>query len=78
MRTPRSGLLAPHARTIDLLLQGQCGSCWAHSAVETLESAFAMAGHDLTSLSVQQVVSCDNGNGDMGCQGGMYVVVNVE
>jgi len=52
--------------------QGQCGSCWAHSAVETLESAFAMAGHDLTSLSVQQVVSCDNGNGDMGCQGGWY------
>ena len=37
-----------------------------------------MAGHDLTSLSVQQVVSCDNGNGDMGCQGGWYVVVEFE
>jgi C1A family cysteine protease len=52
--------------------QGRCGSCWAHSAVETLESAYAMAGHKLTSLSVQQVVSCDKGNGDMGCSGGMY------
>jgi cathepsin F/cysteine peptidase B len=31
-----------------------------------------VAGHDLTALSVQQVVSCDNGNGDMGCQGGWY------
>merc|ERR1719379_1440385 len=52
--------------------QGQCGSCWAHSAVETLESQYALAGHELTPLSVQQVVSCDKGNGDMGCAGGWY------
>jgi len=52
--------------------QGRCGSCWAHSAVETVESALAIAGHDLTPLSVQQVVSCDNGNGDLGCSGGWY------
>jgi C1A family cysteine protease len=52
--------------------QAQCGSCWAHSAVETLESQYAINGGDLTAFSVQQVVSCDNGNGDMGCEGGWY------
>lgn len=50
--------------------QGYCGSCWAHSAVETVESAYAMAGNSLTSLSVQQVVSCDTT--DSGCNGGWY------
>jgi len=29
-----------------------------------------MAGNDLTEFSPQQIVSCDVGNGDMGCQGG--------
>jgi len=50
--------------------QGYCGSCWAHSAVETLESAYAIAGGDLTALSVQQVTSCDTT--DSGCSGGWY------
>jgi cysteine peptidase B len=50
--------------------QGYCGSCWAHSAVETVESAYARAGGSLTALSVQQVVSCDTT--DAGCNGGWY------
>lgn len=50
--------------------QGYCGSCWAHSAVETIESQYAIAGGSLTSLSVQQVVSCDTV--DQGCNGGWY------
>ncbi|GMH79594.1 hypothetical protein TrLO_g6266 [Triparma laevis f. longispina] len=51
--------------------QAACGSCWAFSATETLESAWAKAGNDLVELSPQQIVSCDVGNGDYGCSGGM-------
>eukprot|EP00056_Hartaetosiga_gracilis_P001243 m.43551 g.43551 ORF g.43551 m.43551 type:complete len:437 (-) comp10559_c0_seq1:39-1349(-) len=40
--------------------QGQCGGCWAFSAVETVEAAWAIAGHNyLGPLSVQQIISCD-------------------
>jgi len=38
--------------------QGGCGSCWAFSTVETLESAVAIATGKLLTLSPQQVVSC--------------------
>jgi len=48
--------------------QGQCGSCWAFSATENVESQWALAGHTLTSLSMQQVVDCDTL--DYGCGGG--------
>jgi C1A family cysteine protease len=48
--------------------QGQCGSCWAFSATETIESYFALAGGSLTQLSMQQIVSCDTT--DKGCEGG--------
>ncbi|GMI55305.1 hypothetical protein ScalyP_jg4996 [Parmales sp. scaly parma] len=51
--------------------QAQCGSCWAFSATETIESAWAMAGNPITEFSPQQIVSCDVGNGDYGCSGGM-------
>jgi len=48
--------------------QGQCGSCWAFSATENIESQWALAGHPLASLSQQQIVSCDPY--DYGCGGG--------
>jgi len=48
--------------------QGQCGSCWAFSATETIESYFAMDGGSLTQLSMQQIVDCDTS--DSGCGGG--------
>jgi len=48
--------------------QGQCGSCWAFSATETLESAWILAGHQPVALAPQQVVSCDGYDG--GCNGG--------
>lgn len=39
--------------------QGQCGSCWAFSATETMESHYAIAtGEHAPILSPQQIVSC--------------------
>jgi len=52
--------------------QGQCGSCWAFSAVQTVESAYLMDHNNTDAstflLSEQQVVSCDTT--DAGCNGG--------
>lgn len=45
-----------------------CVCCRAHSTVEVLESALAIAGHPLIPLSPQQLVSCDKTN--RGCNGG--------
>jgi cathepsin F len=50
--------------------QGQCGSCWAFSATEAIESQWFLAGHTLPVLSEQQIVDCDQGRGDYGCEGG--------
>jgi len=48
--------------------QKQCGSCWAFSATETIESAWALAGNAIAELSPQQIVDCDKSDG--GCNGG--------
>jgi len=48
--------------------QGQCGSCWAFSATETIESYFFLAGNALRRLSMEQIVDCDTN--DDGCGGG--------
>lgn len=53
--------------------QGGCGSCWAFSATEVIESAAAIATGVLFDLSPQQLVSCvDNPHkcgGSGGCEG---------
>jgi C1A family cysteine protease len=51
--------------------QGQCGSCWAFSATEEIESMTYMAGNDLPTLAPQQIVSCDTAGNDQGCNGGL-------
>jgi C1A family cysteine protease len=48
--------------------QAQCGSCWAFSATETIESFWFLSGKPLTKLSMQQIVSCDHTS--LGCNGG--------
>jgi len=54
----------------DVKDQGQCGSCWAFSAVETIESVCCQAGFAKTILSEQQIVDCDTDGGVQGCNGG--------
>jgi len=54
--------------------QASCGSCWAFSAVQSLESHYAIAtGEAAPVLSPQQIVSCapnpDHCGGTGGCQG---------
>lgn len=48
--------------------QGQCGSCWAFSATEQIESDIFLSTGDLHVLAPQQIVSCDTV--DLGCNGG--------
>jgi len=48
--------------------QGQCGSCWAFSATEVLESAVALSGQAIPTLAPEQIVDCDTNDG--GCNGG--------
>jgi hypothetical protein len=48
--------------------QGQCGSCWAFSATETVESANLMATGNTAILGPQEIVDCDSN--DAGCNGG--------
>jgi len=50
--------------------QGQCGSCWAFSATESVESAAIAAGKFSkdSALSPEQIVDCDTASS--GCGGG--------
>jgi C1A family cysteine protease len=48
--------------------QAQCGSCWAFSATETVESANLISSGSVQNLSPQEIVDCDTS--DSGCNGG--------
>ena len=52
----------------DVHSQGSCGACWAITAVETIESAYAIASGTLVDLSEEEVIACD-GTCEM-CDGG--------
>ena len=81
-RTPLEAALATPASSIDwrnkkvggtkvltpVKDQKQCGSCWAFSATEQIETDVAIATGQLLDLSPQQIVSCDHK--DLGCNGG--------
>lgn len=51
--------------------QGQCGSCWAFSATEAVESAWAIKKNQLYNLSEQELVDCSSSYGNHGCEGGL-------
>merc|ERR1712110_707362 len=51
--------------------QGQCGSCWAFSATEAIESQMILGtgGKLAISLAPQQIASCAPSTGTYGCMG---------
>jgi hypothetical protein len=54
--------------------QMKCGSCWAFSAISTVESAIAIKTGKLYNLSEQQLVSCAGIKyGNIGDAGYMYI-----
>merc|ERR1712203_582547 len=78
-KQPFVGVKSINWRTTDAVTpiknQGQCGSCWAFSATEAIESQLALTGGDEYSieLSPQQITSCTPSTGTYGsdgCNGG--------
>mmetsp|Transcript_46725 Transcript_46725/g.74799 ORF Transcript_46725/g.74799 Transcript_46725/m.74799 type:complete len:372 (-) Transcript_46725:35-1150(-) len=60
--------------------QGNCGGCWAFSAVGAIESAAVIANYyndgkpppvPIPTLSEQQLIDCSKAEGNMGCSGGL-------
>lgn len=54
--------------------QGSCGSCWAFSSIEAIESAWMIAGNDEVIMSPQELVDCTLSpvTENDGCSGGWY------
>ncbi|CAG9329895.1 unnamed protein product [Blepharisma stoltei] len=53
--------------------QHTCANCYAFASAATVESAWAISGKGLHSLSVQQITDCSLGFGNHGCNTGSYI-----
>ncbi|XXG63267.1 hypothetical protein AAC387_Pa05g1502 [Persea americana] len=51
--------------------QGECGCCWAFSAVDATEGITQLTTGKLISLSEQELVDYDTSGEDQGCEGGL-------
>lgn len=59
-----------HGRVSKVKDQGSCGSCWAFSAADALESILTTR-HKNILLSQQNLVDCSSDYGNFGCNGGL-------
>ncbi|XP_057428601.1 zingipain-2-like [Lotus japonicus] len=68
--TPTSLDWREQGAVTDVKNQGNCGSCWAFSAVAAVEGIVKIKNGNLISLSEQQLVDCASNEQNQGCGGG--------
>lgn len=67
---PESQDWRQHGAVTPVKDQGQCGSCWAFSAIANIEGQDFLTNGTLRTFAEQQLVDCDRDQ-DQGCNGGL-------
>lgn len=50
--------------------QGDCGACWAFSAISTMETLYARKFNVQKDFSEQNMIDCSSAYNNFGCNGG--------